>query len=202
MVKRVLMLVVGSLALVACGPGAKIDGKQGAAEALFAASKPSQAKASPGTTPVDLTGNVNWNCPEGGKASITGAGISIGTGSTTTVGTQFTLKYENCGLAKSDVGVAIFNGSMTFSQNVSAGAGSASVDQKFKGRLQVQGAYDDFLDADVTQQIAVGDLGANGTGVSMVLKGTIATSEGSFTFDESVSVIAGKISAKIDASKM
>lgn len=198
MVKRVLTLVVGSLALVACGPGAKIDGKQGAAEAMFAASKPSSAKADTASTPVDVTGGINYKCPEGGNASITGAGISIGTGG---VGTSFTLKYDNCGLAKGDVGVAIFNGSMSFSQSIVTGS-TISVDQGFKGRLDVKGAYDDFIEADVKQSIAVGDLGASGTGVSMVLKGTIKTSEGTFTFDEMVSVIAGQISAKIDASKM
>jgi hypothetical protein len=35
----------------------------------------------------------------------------------------------------------------------------------------------------------------------VILKGTIATSEGSFNFDESIEVTAGKISAKIDANK-
>jgi hypothetical protein len=202
MVKRVLTLVVGSLALVACGPGAKIDGKQGAAEAMFAASKPSSAKADTSSTPVDVTGGINYKCPEGGTAAITGTGVSIGIGQSTSVGTNFTLQYDNCGLAKGDVGVAIFNGKMTFAQSIVAGGSAVSVDQSFKGRLDVKGAYDDFIEADVKQSIAVGDLGASGTGVSMVLKGTIATSEGTFTFDEMVSVIAGQISAKIDASKM
>lgn len=201
MVKRILMLVVGSLALVACGPGAKIDGKQGAAEAMFAASKPSAAKADSSSTPVDVTGGISYNCPEGGKAAITGTGISLGIGQNTSVGTNFTLSYDNCGLAKGDIGVAIFNGKMTFSQNIVAGSSAVSLDQGFKGRLEVKGAYDDFIDADVKQQIAVGDLGASGTGVSMVLKGTITTTEGTFTFDEMVSVIAGQISAKIEANK-
>jgi hypothetical protein len=198
MVKRILMLVVGSLAMVACGPGAKIDGKQGAAEALFAASQPSKAKADTAATPVDLTGGINWNCPQGGTAAISGAGISIGTGG---VATSVTLSYKSCGLAKGDVGVAIFNGDMTLAQSVVTGGGNVSVDQSFKGKVLVQGAYDDFLDADVKQSIAVGDLGASGTGVSMTLKGTISTSEGTFTFDEAVSVIGGQISAKVQASR-
>ncbi len=198
MVKRVLMVVVGSFAMMACGPGAKIDGKQGAAEALFAASRPSKAKADTSATPVDLTGGLSWNCPEGGSAKISGAGITIGGGN---VSTGVTLTYNGCGLAKSNVGVAIFNGDMTLSQNVTTGAGNVGVSQSFKGKVLVQGAYDDFLDADVSQVINVGDLGAAGTGVSMTLKGTIATSDGTFTFDEALTVMSGTITAKIQASK-
>ena len=199
MIKRLVMLTVGSLALVACGPGAKIDGKQGAAEALFAASGPTKAKADPNASPVDLTGGVSWKCPEGGTAEINGAGISIGGGN---VSTSLNLKYNACGIAKSDVGVAIFNGSMTFSQSVTTGGSTVGVEQAFKGKVDVQGAYNDFLDADVKQVVAVGDLGTTGKGVSMTLQGTIATSEGTFTFDEMVTVIGGKISAKVEANRM
>lgn len=196
MVKRISMLVVSSLAMMACGPGLKIDGKQGAAEAMFAASQPTKQNAS--ASPADLTAN----CPEGGTAEITGAGINIGIGSGSAgVGTSFNMKYNGCGVSKNDQGIAIYNGELKFSQNISTSSGSANVSQAFKGRITVNGAYDDFLDVDVTQQVAVGDLGAQGTGVSVILKGSIATSEGSFTFDESVEVTAGKISAKVNATK-
>lgn len=195
MVKRISMLVVGSLAMMACGPGAKIDGKQGAAEAMFAASQPSNANTS--ASPVD----VSAKCPEGGTAEISGAGISIGVGTGVDVGTSFNMKYNGCGVAKSDIGVAIYNGELKFSQSIMAGTGSANISQAFKGRITVQGAYDDFLEVDVTQQVAVGDLGASGTGVSVILQGNITTSEGSFTFDESINVTAGKISAKINTSR-
>ncbi len=194
MVKRISMLVVGSLVMVACGPGAKIDGKQGAAEALFAASQPS--KASNSASPID----VSANCPHGGTAEINGVGISIGNGGAG-VGTNFNMKYNACGVAKGDIGVAIYNGELKFSQNIMASSGNALIEQGFKGKVLVQGAYDDFLDVDVSQRVAVGDLGANGTGVSVVLKGTISTSEGTFTFDESINVVAGQISAKINASR-
>lgn len=196
MVKRISMLVVGSLVMVACGPGAKIDGKQGAAEAMFAGSQPS--KANTAASPVD----VSANCPYGGTAEINGAGISIGIGGGGAgVGTNFNMKYNGCGVAKGDIGVAIYNGELTFSQNIMTSAGTASIDQGFKGRVLVQGAYDDFLEVDVRQQVAVGDLGASGTGVSVILKGTITTSEGSFVFDDTITVVAGQISAKIQASR-
>ncbi len=198
MMKRVAVLVVGSLTLVACGPGAKIDGKQGAAEAMLAASQPTKAKADPASTPVDLTGGVAWNCPEGGTAEISGAGISIGGGN---VSASVTLSYTNCGLAKSDVGVAVYNGKFTLAQNVTTSGTTVGVDQSFKGKVLVQGAFDDFLDADVAQTVAVGDLGTAGVGVSMSLKGTITTTEGTFTFDEMLTVMSGKITAKVEVSK-
>lgn len=196
MVQRVLMVVVGSLVMMACGPGAKIDGRQGAADAMFAASQPS--KANTAASPID----VSAKCPHGGTAQISGAGISIGVGGGgANVGTTFNMKYNGCGVAKNDLGIAIYNGELKFTQSVMAGGSSANVSQGFKGKVLVQGAYDDFLDVDVSQEVAVGDLGASGTGVSVVLKGSITTSEGTFTFDESISVVAGQISAKITASK-
>lgn len=198
MMKRIVMIVVGSFALMACGPGAKIDGKQGAAEALFAASKPSKAKADSSATPIDLTGGISWNCPEGGSAEISGASVSVGGGG---VSTGVTLSYKGCGLAKSNVGVAIFNGDMTLSQNITTGGGNVGVNQSFKGKVLVQGAYDDFLDADVSQIINVGDLGSAGTGVAMTLKGTIKTTDGTFTFDEMLTVMSGTITAKVQATK-
>ncbi|MFZ5440697.1 MAG: hypothetical protein ACOZQL_11865 [Myxococcota bacterium] len=197
MMKRIVMLAVGSLALVACGPGAKIDGKQGAAQALLAASQPGKAKADASSTPADLTGGISWNCPEGGKADINGAGISIGGGN---VATNFSLKYANCGLAKADVGTAVFNGEMTFTQGINVTSSSVALAQGFKGKVLVQGAYDDFLDADVTQTINAGDLGQSGKGVNMTLKGTIITSDGTFTFDEELTVMSGTITAKVKAS--
>ena len=196
MVKRVLAVVIGSFVMMACGPGAKIDGKQGAAEAMFAGSQPS--KANTAASPID----VSSNCPHGGTAQISGAGVSIGIGGGgANVGTTFNMKYNNCGVAKSNIGVAIYNGELKFTQSISTSGGSANVSQAFKGRVLVQGAYDDFLDVDVSQQVAVGDLGASGSGVSVVLKGTITTSESTFTYDEAISVVAGQISAKITASK-
>lgn len=198
MVKRFLMLVVGSLAMVACGPGAKIDGKQGAAEALLAATQPWKAKAETSATPVT---NISWACPEGGTAAISGASINIGTGGTTDVSAGVTLSYRGCGLAKGSLGVAVFNGDMTFSNRILAGQSSAAVDLGIKGLVHVQGAYDDFLEADVVEKLSAADLGTKGVSVAMSIKGTVKTGEGTFTFDEMLSVMSGTISAKVQASK-
>lgn len=196
MLKRIAMLAVGSLSLVACGPGAKIDGKQGAAEALFAGSQ--QTKANSTSTPA---GNSS-NCPEGGNAAVSIAGFNISTGGGgASVGGTFKVKYTDCGVVRSDVGVAVFNGALEYTQNITTDTASANISQAFKGRVTVTGGYDDFLDVDVTQQVSAGDLGASGTGVSVVLKGTITTSDGTFTYDEAVNVTAGEISAKLTASR-
>lgn len=198
MIKRVLMVVVGSFALMACGPGAKIDGKQGAAEALLAASQPSKAKADRSATPADLNGSIAWNCPQGGSADISGASLSIGGGG---VSAGVNMKFSGCGIAKSDIGVAIYNGDMNLAQNIMTGT-TLSVSQTLKGKITVVGAYDDFLDADIEQIVKVGDLGSTGSGVSMHLKGTIKTSEGTFTFDEDLTVMSGTISAKVNTTRM
>lgn len=196
MLKRIVTLVAGSLVMVACGPGAKIDGKQGAAEALFAASKPSQAKADNSATPVDLTGSLSWRCPEGGNAKISGASVQVGAGG---VSTGVTMTYNACGLSRGGPGVAVFNGDMNLSQKIEVEGATVRLDQKLKGRVLVQGAYDDFVDADITQKITAGDLGADGTGVSMYLVGTITTSEGTFSYDEMINVTAGSITARVES---
>ncbi|MFT3710657.1 MAG: hypothetical protein QM817_23795 [Archangium sp.] len=199
MIKRVLMIVVGSFALMACGPGAKIDGKQGAAEAFLAASQPSKKKADTSATPADLTGSLTWNCPEGGNTEINGASVSIGTGG---VSAGVNMKFAGCGIAKSKVGVAIYNGDMNLAQNVSTSGGNVGISQTIKGKVTVQGAYDDFVECDVAQTINVGDLGTSGTGVSMHLKGFVKTSEGTFNFDEDLTVMSGTISARVEANRM
>lgn len=200
--KKLLFLAVSLLGLVACGPGAKItEGKQGAAEALYAASLPTKAGADRAATPIDLTGAVKWNCPEGGSAEITGFSVNIGLGTGTSVSQSINLQYNGCGLAKSDVGVAVYNGTLQVSQKVLASSSGAAIEQSFKGKVLVQGAFDDFLDADVTQSVQAGALGTSGAGVAMTLKGTVANSSGSYAFDESVSVTAGRISATLPTKK-
>lgn len=193
MVKRIVVLVAGSFALTACGPGAKIDGRQGAAQALFAASQPTKAKADSSSSPVDLTGSISWTCPEGGTANISGASINVGGGD---VSTGVTLTYNNCGLAKADVGVAKFNGDLTFSQKTELSSSELSLEQGFKGKLTVEGAFDDFLLVDVVQKIKLSDLDAKSGSISMTLVGDIATSEDAYSFNEAVTVTPGSISAK------
>lgn len=187
-----LLVAVGTLGLMACGGTAKIGGgKEGAAQAFFAASSATSAGANRSATPLDITGSLTWKCPDGGEATLSGFGASVNTGGGgATVAQNFTVTYKNCGAAKSDVGVAVYNGSMTVTQSVVTGADGVSVDQQFKGRVEVQGAFNDYIDADVRQQVSVTGLSSSGGAVAMKLVGTIKTSTDSHTFNETVNVTA------------
>lgn len=186
------------LGLSACGGNAKIGGgKQGAAEALMAASAPTKAGSSKATGGVDLTGAVDFTCSEGGTAKLSGFQAVIDTTGGANVSQKFTITYTNCGLAKSDAGTAVYNGTWDVTQSVITSGGNVSVDQKFVGKITVGGAFNDFIDANVTQSVNVSDLGTSAA-VSMKLVGTIATSAGSNSYNESLNVTGGKIT--VDAS--
>lgn len=203
--KRIALIALSTLGLVACGGTAKIGGgKEGAAQAFFAASGASAASAMRSAAPLDIASSLTWKCPEGGEASLTGFAVSVNTGGGTgaSVSQTFTIKYSNCGAASSDAGVAVYNGSFTVTQQVITDANGVSVDQTFKGRVEVQGAFNDFLEADVKQQVSVNGLVSTGGTVSMKLVGTIKTSEGTHTFNEDVNVSGrGKIAVAVAASK-
>lgn len=197
---RVSLFTLAAVGLMACGPGAKIaTGKQGAAEALFAASRPTKSAADKSQTPADI-GTITWNCPKGGTAELSaaGAGINIG-GGNTSVGLKLNLKYNGCGLADSDAGIAVYNGSLTLTQSVQVVSSSVSIEQSFAGKVLVQGAFDDYLDANVKQIISAAALESGAT-VDMKLQGSIATSSGSYTFDESISVTSGRLSVQVKSS--
>jgi len=196
---RLVILGVTAVGLMACGPGAKIGGgSDGAAQAFFMGSKATKAGSDKATTPVDLTGAVSWSCPEGGKAELNGFGIGINTGGGTADVTQsFTVKYDNCGVAKADVGTAVFNGSWTVSQAITTTSTSVDVDQSIKGNVKVQGAFDDFLDVDISQKISVTALGTGSGAVNMDLNGSITDSSGTFTYAGSLSVDSSGIQAQL-----
>ena len=174
-----MSLLISAFALAACGgPGAKISGKDGAAQALFAASTATKNGAERSNTGIDVNGEVTVNCAEGGTAKLSGFSTKVGLGTGVTLAHEFTITYANCGAAKSDAGVAIYNGNMTVGQNIKASTGSGvTAAQSFKGKVLVQGAFDDFIDADVSQDIEVAKLSStSGASVSMKLVGTVATS--------------------------
>ncbi len=196
------LLSLMPVVLFACGPGAKLDGKQGAAEALFLMSQPTAEKtgASGGSSGNGSIG-ASWNCPHGGDASLKASSlnINIGGGSSVDLDANLKLTYSECGLSKDDLGIAIFDGAIDFTQSVTTGESLVSVSQHFKGEVKLSGAYDDFVNADVTQRVAVGDLSADGKSVSVELIGTITTSDGTFEFNESLNVTAGRLSARVDS---
>lgn len=180
-----LVMTVGLF--MGCGGVAKVGGgKQGAASALAAASKPTKSGADRAATPVDLPA-LDYNCPEGGSATMSDFTSQIvATGEGGSVAQVFTVTYKACGLARSEAGVAIYDGSFKVEQRVEGNATGGSVVQRFSGRVSIKGAFDDFLEADVTQTLAASALGAEGA--SMKLVGTLTNASGSYTYDESLSV--------------
>ena len=195
---------LSALSFTACGPGAKISGnKESAAAALFAATTPTKASSDKSSGGADIIGSISVKCQEGGTAKLDGfsAILNLGSGSFS-AGQKFTLTYDACGLAQSDYGTAIYNGSMVVEQTVDLSGAQGSgvgvaINQKLKGKILVQGAFDDFLDADVTQQVTASALGTGSGAVTMKLVGSVNTSKASNTFNEDVSITAGRISAEI-----
>jgi hypothetical protein len=198
---QLLTISVVFLAFCACGPKAQISGgKQGASEALLAATGPMKGGADKYGSKIDITGAVDVKCAQGGSASLRGFGVVLGGGGFADVGQSFTADYNNCGVM-TDLGVATMNGSLAVVQSVKVDGSSVDVDQSIKGKLLWQGACDDFLDIDVTQKVAVSALTQTSGGVSMVLKGKVINTEGTFDFNEAVNVTAGKVSVVVTADK-
>lgn len=200
-----MCLMGAALTLVACGPGAKIGGgKQGAAEALFAASGPTSGASDRNQQGVVIDVKLQdlaVTCRHGGEAVMKDFTLKVDTSTplSANVGQNYDMAYNNCGAVKTDVGVANLNGSFKLVQTVATTSGSASVSQSFKGRITFDGAFNDFLEADIVQTVNASAL-ASGTGsVSVVLKGTLTDSSGTYTYDEAVNVTAGSLS--VDLSK-
>ncbi|MEW6432081.1 MAG: hypothetical protein AB1730_11295 [Myxococcota bacterium] len=195
-----VVAAVSAMTMLACGGGANAKvggGKEGAAQALAAASAPTKASAERSAAPVDLTGDIDWACPHGGSAKLSGfQNVDLQGGDGVSVAQAFRVTYERCGLAQSDVGTATYSGTLDVTQKVEVGQGGVFIDQQLKGRLTIGGAFEDFLDTDVTQRVAVTALDGNGS-VDMELKGSLANSSGSYTYDGPISVTEGSLPAVV-----
>ena len=196
----VVVAAVAFGGLMACGPGAKISaGKQGAAEALYSASTASANGQNPYGQPIDFSLTSTYKCREGGEATLSGFQTVTGfTGSNVTVAQQFDIAYKNCGAVKTSAGVATLNGTWTTTQGVLTTGTSVDVQQKIKGKILYQGAMDDYVDADIVQTVSASALTATSGGVSMVLKGSITDSSGTYTYDEAVDVTSGNLSVTVN----
>ena len=69
--------------------------------------------------------------------------------------------------------------------------------QTFKGKITFDGAFNDFLEADIVQSVDVSSLRAAPVQVSVILKGTLTDSSGTYTYDEAVNVTAGNLSVQV-----
>ncbi len=200
MKKTMLMAALALVMTTGCGGAVKVGGgKAGAANALAAASKPTRASANRAATPIDLT-PLAFDCPHGGKAALTDFTSEVsGNASGGSVTEKFTVTYTACGLARSEAGVALYDGTLTVSQAITGTATGGTVEQHFTGRVAIHGAFDDFLETDVTQSISASTLGADSG--SMKLVGTLTNSGGTYTYDESLSVTGDLPVASVQATK-
>jgi len=195
---NLMMMALAAVAISACGGAAKVGGgKDGAAQALHAMSAPTKESANRAASPLNLT-DLTVSCAKGGTAKLSNFAATVDTsGGGVKVVQSFTMELAACGLATSDAGDALYTGSVKVAQSVITDASGVRVDQHFTGKVTISGAFNDFLDTDISEQVAVSQLGASGN-VSVVLKGSLTDSSGSYTYDEAVNVNGGSIA--VDSS--
>jgi hypothetical protein len=188
--------------LVACGGGAKLGGgKEGAAQAAFQASKPAgrggktaqrlldQALAS-GAISITLSANCDWS----GKVSMVLNANTISPDGSL----NYTVKYDDC----NEDGLNTYNGTMAtsiryvfddpaFDPYYTHGAFLIGM----KGKLTIEGAVADFIDADVRLTMDFSALSEDSGTVRIVADGYIKTSEDHFTYDASqpIIIVAGEL---------
>lgn len=195
-----LCLAGAAVSLVACGPGAKIGGgKQGAAEALYAASGPTKGSTDRTSQPLDVSlSDLSVKCQLGGSATLKNYVLKTDTsGGNVSVGAAYDVAYDQCAASKSDQGNAVLSGSWKVTQSVQTTSGSVKVLQTFKGKIEFGGAFQDFLDADITQSVDVTSLGSTSGSVSVNLVGKLTDSSGTYDYNESVNVTAGSVSVAV-----
>lgn len=196
------LVMAATVALMGCGGAAKVGGgKAGAAQALQAASAPTKAGVDKLSAGLDVAGGgvVSWTCPHGGKAELKDFKVSVdGTAGAGTVAQTFNVTYLRCGLAKSEAGVALYDGTFQVSQRVEGNANGGTVEQTFKGRVALEGAFNDFLEADVKQRVAISSLGSGS--VAVRLEGSLTTSGGTHRYAEEVK-LEGDLPVEVSSTR-
>ncbi|WP_224245324.1 hypothetical protein [Hyalangium gracile] len=190
---RLSLLTAATTALVACGggDGAKLGGgKEGAAKALFAASQPVGQGGSTNSQSLlrqlasgAATGALDFkvDCAKGGTVSMK---LDV-----TATGNQGKFKYETEYKDCNQDGVNSFDGKMTTEIDMSAILSSGQLSMRLKGKLELTGDINDYIDADITETISATATSATSGTVSIKLDGTIKTSDGSYVYaNESLSI--------------
>lgn len=187
---RLSLLAAAATALVACGGGAKLGGgKEGAAKALFEASQPAGKGGSTNgqsllkalASGADYTGKAELtvNCAQGGSVKMKLDLTSITDGSGSTGSLKYELEYKNC----NEDGANEFDGKVKMELSIAGTGTSLELALKLKGKIEISGEIDDYIEADVTETISVAATSATSGTVTIVLNGTIKTSEGSYVYN-------------------
>lgn len=211
---RFSLLAAATTALVACGGGPKLGGgKEGAAEAMFETSQAShqglqRATRQAGALPIrelasraaaDGVGEMSIDCAKGGKlklridfAALLRDNFESGT-------FAYEIEFDDC----NEDGTNELNGELAVEFSGAAGAGSIELAFKFKGKVEINGEVDDFIDVDVTETISAIGLGQTSGSVAIKLTGTIKTSEATYTYDGTpISItVDGSLPVAVDGGK-
>jgi len=192
---RISLVAACTALLAACGGGAKLQSKQEAANAAFAASQGTNSAQGSllqlAQQNAGLNVEVTVNCPKSGKATIKYQVDTTGGSGSGSAALQFRLTYDNC----SYTGETAMSGAMDVSMSAEAIGMSFAMNISMKGKINFTGEVNDFVDVDVVQTVDASKLSsADGASVSIKLRGTITTSTQPYSFrDETITVTAGQI---------
>lgn len=187
------LLTVAALAstLIACGGGAKLaPTKEAAAQAMFNASQNSARSAQGAFEYVNgMVMERTISCRNGGKASFKIDFNTVGQNGDF----SYDLKFDGC----SNDGKTRMSGTLRSRISFTTSGGNMSMNIGFKGRLDLSGEIDDFLEADVVQTISLTSIDQTSGTVTVRLQGTIRTSEATHTYNQNdtISFTAGGYTA-------
>jgi len=186
---RLGVLAIAAGALVGCG-GAQIGSKEEAAKLTGVAGN--KGSAGGGVmklfqSAADANGAFTASCTHGGTVS---AALVLSGGQNAGLG-ALELTYDGCvepvyddpsteAVEREDV---VFDGKLTVTMSFNVGGGSAGFTIAMKGRVDLGGAYSDYLEMDVEQTFGV--VGSEtGVAFSFTIDGTVSTSSESYTYDQ------------------
>ncbi|HEX5745033.1 MAG TPA: hypothetical protein VFZ09_02255 [Archangium sp.] len=194
---RLTMLAAMTLGLVACGGGAKLGGgEKGAAQAAFQASQPvgrngntsANALVRQALASGALTVSDSHPCYKGGEVKW-----SVDLTNSGQTGTfNYDVTYDGC----NEDGKNEYNGKMVYAMrfDLHPDFTGLSVITTMKGRLTIEGEISDYIEADVALTMALTATSAHSGNVTMVLDGSIKTSEGSHVYtQDTLSIVAGEL---------
>ncbi len=194
---RLVLLTAVTTTLAACGGGAKLGGgKEGAAKALFAASQPAGQRSSAqglnvsglalptlAASAPDAAAEVKVDCLKEGSLTMA---VDVSSGAPQTGSVRYKVTYDGC----SQDGANTYDGSLTMTMTVTGTANSAELAINMKGKIEISGDIEDFLDADVTQTTSIMTPSATSGSATLRLDGTIKTSEHLYVYDNETLTIA------------
>jgi hypothetical protein len=199
---RLSLLAAVTTALVACGGGEKIGGgKEGAAKALYAASQPSAKGGSTNGQSLmrqiaagAATGALEFSvdCAKGGSVNLK---LDLTAGNQTGA-IKYATEYKDC----NQDGVNSFDGTMTLEMTITGALNSVEFAMHMKGKIEISGDIEDYIDADITQTISASAATATSGNVTFKLDGTIKTSENSYTYVNEMITITVEGSIPVDNS--